>query len=138
MHFGIPVASGTDSMQIPKGKYLYVPNMSFFKQWPLTLMICWLPCFLYLLVSCTATRHGSEGTAAGPKALAHLLKPIPDILFFLSPEHTHYELCSCRSRRAPVLGETAHLAVRCLPVANARHQSPVFTKMQVVKRILSQ
>lgn len=31
-NLGVPMTSGTNSMQIPKGKCLYVPNMPFFKK----------------------------------------------------------------------------------------------------------
>lgn len=50
---------------------VFMFETSFFKQWPAH--------SCDLLAACTATRHGSERAAAGPKALAYLLKPIPDL-----------------------------------------------------------
>lgn len=53
-------------------------------------VLCWLPCFLYLVFLAYAGRCKSEGPAMGLKALAHLLEPILGYTVPSIPRaHTH-------------------------------------------------
>lgn len=125
MHFGIPMASGTNSMQIPKGKCLYVPGMSFYKKWPAHSHPL-LATLLFPLPLLPDVTLGDQQQDWRPSPICWSLYLIHGP--FYPPSTSSVEPSLCEFHGSPVLGDTAYLAVRYIPVANASHQSPVFTK----------